>query len=75
MTTYVYETIPEQTGEQPTYFEIKQSMKDAALTHHPETGKPIRRVVLGGIGVLTKTNSVPPAAGGGCCCGPSGCCE
>jgi len=73
MTACVYETIPGQPGESPTYFEIKQSMKDAALSHHPEIGKPIRRVVLGGIGVLTKTESAPPAAGGGCCCGPSGC--
>lgn len=74
MTTYVYETIPEQAGEKAEYFEINQSMKDAALTHHPETGKPIRRVVLGGIGVLTKTDSAPPATGG-CCCGPGECCN
>ena len=52
MTTYVYETIPDQPGVKPRYFEIKQGMKDAALTQHPETGEPIRRVVLGGFGVL-----------------------
>ena len=49
MTTYVYETIPGKEGEKPRYFEIKQSMNDKPLTQHPETGEPIRRVVLGGL--------------------------
>ncbi|WP_370657372.1 FmdB family zinc ribbon protein [Deinococcus sp. KNUC1210] len=40
MPTYEYKNI--ETGER---YEFKQSMKDAALTHHPETGVPIRRVV------------------------------
>lgn len=70
MTTYVYETIPQSAGEKPEYIEFKQSMKDAALTHHPETGKPIRRVVLGGYGLLSKTE---PSAGNAC--GPGCCCE
>ena len=76
MTTYVYETIPSKTGRKPRYFEIKQSMKDAPLTQHPETGDPVRRVVLGGFGVLKsggKTKSAP--AGGGCGCGRGGCCH
>ena len=74
MTTYVYETIPQATGEKPEYFEIKQSMKDQALTTHPETGKSIRRVILGGFGILRSGNSVKqqPSPGGGCC-GSSGC--
>ena len=37
MTTYVYETIPAKEGDFVDYFEIKQSMKDAPLTQHPET--------------------------------------
>jgi predicted nucleic acid-binding Zn ribbon protein len=53
MTTYVYETIPSKAGEKPRYFEIKQNMNAKALTKHPETGEPIRRVVLGGFGVLS----------------------
>ena len=53
MTTYVYETIPSKAGEKPRYFEFKQSMSDKPLTKHPETGEPIRRVVLGGFGVLS----------------------
>jgi predicted nucleic acid-binding Zn ribbon protein len=71
MTTYVYETIPAKAGEKPRYFEIKQSMNDTALTKHPETGEPIRRVVLGGFGVLSSGKSdSPSASSGGSCCGP-----
>jgi predicted nucleic acid-binding Zn ribbon protein len=77
MTTYVYETIPAQPGRKPRYFEIKQSMKDAALTKHPETGEPIRRVVLGGFGVLKSSGPTPaaPASSSGCCCGPGESCN
>jgi predicted nucleic acid-binding Zn ribbon protein len=69
MTTYVYETIPPKTGEKPRYHEIKQSMSDAPLTKHPETGEPIRRVVLGGFGVLSSGKSgsqTPPSGSSGC---------
>jgi predicted nucleic acid-binding Zn ribbon protein len=41
MPVYVYELL--DTGDR---FEIVQSMKDPALTAHPETGDPIRRVIL-----------------------------
>ena len=44
MPTYVYEILSksgEGTGET---FELVQSMKDAPLTKHPETGAPVRRV-------------------------------
>lgn len=72
MTTYVYETIPSKAGEKPRYFEIKQGMSDAPLTKHPETGEAIRRVVLGGFGVLSSGKSSSPApSSGGSCCGPS----
>ena len=73
MTTYVYETIPQQAGEKPRFFEIKQSMNAAPLTKHPDTGEPIRRVVLGGFGVL-KSGGAEKPSGGSSCCGPSGCC-
>ncbi len=69
MTTYVYETIPQKAGEKPRYHEIKQSMSDAPLTKHPETGEPIRRVVLGGFGVLSSGKSggqSKPSRGSGC---------
>ena len=76
MTTYVYETIPPKAGQKPRYYEIKQSMKDAPLTKHPGTGESIRRVVLGGFGLL-KSNEKSKAAseGGSCGCGPDGCCN
>ena len=61
MTTYVYETIPSKPGDKPRYFEIKQSIKGASLTTHPETGEPIRRVVLGGFGVLKKDGAAEGA--------------
>jgi predicted nucleic acid-binding Zn ribbon protein len=71
MPTYVYETITEtETSE---CFEIKQSIHDAALTHHPETGKPVRRVILAG-NLLTKSGSPAPSSSGSCGCGTSGCC-
>jgi hypothetical protein len=73
MTTYVYETIPTKSGDKPRYFEIKQSIKDPTLTTHPETGEPIRRVVLGGFGVLKK-EGMGEGGSKGCGCGPSGCC-
>jgi predicted nucleic acid-binding Zn ribbon protein len=72
MPTYVYETITQNEAEVPECFEIRQSMKDPALTHHPESGKPVRRVILAG-NVLTKSNSGSSSTGR-CGCGTSGCC-
>ena len=69
MATYLYETIPSKPGEVPVSFEIQQSMKDAALTHHPENGKPVRRVITGGFGYAAKARATPasqPPSGGGC---------
>ncbi len=73
MTTYVYETIPSKAGAKPKYFEIKQSMKDAPLTKHPETGEPIRRVVLGGFGTLSSKGGSDSSSG--CGCKPGTCCS
>lgn len=43
MPLYLYEVVrPDgSAGEQ---FEVLQKMSDAALTKHPETGEPVRRV-------------------------------
>ena len=43
MPIYLYETVTgdDSPGEQ---FEIFQSMSEPALTKHPETGQPVRRV-------------------------------
>ena len=74
MPTYVYETVPQKPGEKPSLFEFKQTMNDLPLTTHPETGEPVRRVVLGHFGVLSGRN-LDKSSGSGPCCGPdSGCC-
>ena len=76
MAVYVYETIPRREGDPVQSYEIRQSMKDAALTRHPETGEPIRRVITGGLGILTSSKGAPaprPSAGGHCCGGGCGC--
>ena len=68
MTTYVYETIPKKPGEKPRYFEFKQRMSETPLTKHPETGEPIRRVVLAGLGILTSMAGSGDSRSG---CGPN----
>lgn len=75
---YLYETVPGTEGVDAKRFEIKQSIHDAPLTHHPETGQPIRRVIVGGIGYIggkstTTSSSSPRASHGGCGCGHGGC--
>src|SRR5688572_1343444 len=47
MLTYVYESLP-RPGKAPKRFEIRQSIKAAPLTRHPETGEPIRRIIVVG---------------------------
>ena len=44
MPVYVYEII-EPDGSQGERFEVIQRMADDPLTEHPESGKPIRRVI------------------------------
>jgi len=77
MATYLYETIPAEEGGQSETFEIQQSMKDAPLTKHPQTGVPVRRVITGGFGFVTKggSDATPqrPASGGGGCGSGCGC--
>lgn len=72
MTTYVYETIPQKPGDDVVYFEFQQSMKDAPLERHPESGVPVRRVMLGGYGVLSRGGAGPSVSDAGHSCG-SGC--
>jgi predicted nucleic acid-binding Zn ribbon protein len=76
MAIYVYETVPAQEGEAVRTYEIRQSMKDDALTTHPETGERIRRVITGGYGLMTSSKGAPaprPAAASHCCGGGCGC--
>jgi len=71
MTTYVYETIPAKAGQKPRHFEIKQNMNAKPLSKHPDSGEPIRRVVLGGFGVVSSGKAGSESPSGSSCCGPS----
>jgi len=52
-------------------------MKDPALTHDPETGEAVQRVISGGYGIMEKGSAKRQAAAaaprGGHCCGGGGC--
>ena len=66
MPIYVYETVPSAPGVAPDRFEVRQSMADAPLAHHPESGVPVRRVLSGGLVTFTSGQS------GDACGFPSG---
>lgn len=51
MALYVYETIPLRPGVPAERFEIWQPMRAAPLTKHSATGEPVRRIVIGGVGM------------------------
>ncbi len=51
MPIYVYETVTAD-GAPGERFELSQRMSEAALTHHPVSGAPVRRVISGGIGLI-----------------------
>lgn len=68
MPIYVYETIPQSEEEEAERFEVKQSMRDDALKVQPETGKPVRRIITGGLIIPRKlSNSVAAADDSDCC--------
>jgi predicted nucleic acid-binding Zn ribbon protein len=79
MPLYQYETIPTLPDEAVRRFEVKQSMKDPAMTRDPESGKPVRRVISGGYLMLKgdagcETGAcdvpAPQPCGGSCACHP-----
>jgi predicted nucleic acid-binding Zn ribbon protein len=67
MPTYLYETIPYDPGEAPERFEVKQSMRDEALKVEPGTGKPVRRIITGGLVIPKKLSGSVAAPDGDCC--------
>lgn len=70
MPTYLYQTLPTLPGATPRRFEVKQSIREAPLTHDPESGEPVERIITGGRGPLTTiAGGVEPTVSGGC--GPS----
>ena len=46
MPTYVYEILDKKGSPTGKTFEQMQSIKEAALTKHPETGQPVRRAIV-----------------------------
>ncbi len=70
MPTYVYETIPQQAGQNVRRFEHKQSIHDAPLSSHPETGEPVQRIIAGGVGILS--SKPEPVMSQECCGGQGG---
>jgi len=58
MTTYIYETIPKNPKDKPRRFEVQEKMSDAPLTKDPKTGLPVRRVIIGGSGIVTHGASI-----------------
>jgi predicted nucleic acid-binding Zn ribbon protein len=76
MATYIYETVPDSVDIPSRRFEVRQSMLDAPLTHDPETGQPVRRVISGGFGLMTGSKNAPSSGSSSSSCGSGhcGCC-
>ena len=72
MPTYLYETVPASSTESVERFELRQGFSEPALERDPESGLPVRRVISGGLALMTKSNdtSLPGPAPG---CGPGSC--
>lgn len=70
MPTYLYETIAPD-GAATERFELRQSMSEPPLAEHPETGVPVRRVIVGGLGHMSAGDKSLSDAGPGC--GPANC--
>lgn len=58
MATYIYETIPKKPNETPRRFEVEQKMSDPPLKVDPKSGLPVRRVIVGGSGIVSHGASI-----------------
>ncbi len=58
MATYVYETNPKSPKTKPRRFEVEQKMSDPPHKTDPKTGEPVRRVIVGGSGIVTHGASI-----------------
>jgi len=58
MATYIYETIPSDARTKPRRFEVQQKMSDPPLKVDPKSGLPVRRVIVGGSGLVTHGASI-----------------
>lgn len=73
MPTYLYETIPSEPTTPPRRFELRQGFDEPVLAADPSTGEPVRRVISGGMAVMTKGEASLPEPGPGCGPGSCGC--
>lgn len=72
MPTYVYATV-NKDGSLGETFELLQSMKDEPLTKHPETGKPVKRLLSApNVCCSSSAASTSPSSSGHTC---RGCCQ
>jgi predicted nucleic acid-binding Zn ribbon protein len=74
MATYVYETVPDSPDVPVRRFEIQQSMKEDPLTRDPHTGQKVRRIISGGLGIMTGARSSVQSVRSSCGTGRCGCC-
>jgi predicted nucleic acid-binding Zn ribbon protein len=74
MATYVYETVPDSPDIPVRRFEIQQSMKEDPLTRDPHTGQKVRRVISGGLGIMTGARASVQSVKSSCGTGRCGCC-
>jgi hypothetical protein len=73
MPTYLYETLPDAGGGVSERFEVKQHFSEPPLAAHPVTGKPVRRVISGGMGLVTRSAADADLPEPGPGCGPETC--
>lgn len=75
MPTYLYQTVPNSANETAEEFEVRQGFNEEPLQAHPKTGVPVRRVISGGLGLMTKGSGAagPSPADAGCGPGSCGC--
>ena len=61
MPTYIYETI--DPTRPVRRFEVKQAFAEKPLELDPETGELVRRVIIGGYGIVVRGGSAGPSVG------------
>jgi predicted nucleic acid-binding Zn ribbon protein len=70
MPTYLYETLPDASVP-ARRFEMRQNFGEPPLAADPVTGAPVRRVISGGLGIVSKRSGGDEDAAGAC--GPESC--
>jgi len=61
MPTYIYETT--DLTRPIRRFEVKQAFAEKPLLLDPETGELVRRVIIGGYGIVVRGGAIGPSVG------------